>query len=163
MGDDGELVAARLARGCRCFALHVQGRLAGYGWLSAGPEWMGELSLEIRPAPGEAYVWNCVTLPEHRRQGLFRALLLGILRVAAREGTRRLWLGSIDRLGESAVAGAGFSPVLRLNVLDLPGLLWLSVRGVEGADQLLVEEARRSLGEGARLRSGPRRPRRRRH
>jgi GNAT superfamily N-acetyltransferase len=163
MGPEGDLVALRFARGCRCFALHLEGEVAGYGWLSAGPEWMGELSAEIRPPPGEAYLWNCVTLPGHRRRGFFRALLVGVLQAAAREGTRRLWLGSVDGLGENAVAAAGFVPVLRLRVLDLPGLSWISVRPAEEADPPTVEDALRALGEGRTLRSGPRRPRRRRH
>ncbi|MDQ6741776.1 MAG: GNAT family N-acetyltransferase, partial [Candidatus Dormibacteraeota bacterium] len=71
MGAEGDLVLARLARGCRCLAVRSGGEVAGYGWLSTGPEWIGELGLEIRPAPGEIYVWNCVTLPAHRRRGLF--------------------------------------------------------------------------------------------
>ena len=163
MGQEADLVALRFARGCRCFAIHAEGRVAGYGWLSAGPEWMGELGVEIRPGPGEAYVWNCVTLPEQRRRGAFRTLLIGVLDAAAREETGRLWLGSVDGVGESAVADAGFTRALRLHVLYLRGLRWISVRAAERADRALVEDARRALGEGDRLRSGLRRRRRRRH
>src|SRR5205807_2129689 len=93
MGDQRHLAGLRLARGCRCFGAWLGEEMAGYGWLSAGPEWIGELGLEIRPPPGEAYVWNCVTLPAHRRRGLFRALLLGVAAIAGREGIARLWLG----------------------------------------------------------------------
>ena len=76
MGPEGDLVAARLARGCRCFAVWMDGQVAGYGWLSTGPEWIGELGLEIRPPVGEAYIWNCVTLPAHRLRGKDLRLLL---------------------------------------------------------------------------------------
>jgi GNAT superfamily N-acetyltransferase len=163
MGEEGDLVSLRLARGCRCFAVRVHDRLAGYGWLSTGPEWIGELGLEIRPAAAEAYIWNCVTLPAHRRRGLFRTLLSAVIRQARQEGLSRLWIGSVDRAGEGAVASAGFRPVLHLNVLDLPGLRWISVAGAEGADAVSVDEALESLGDGGRLRAGPRRRRQRRH
>jgi GNAT superfamily N-acetyltransferase len=163
MGEEGDLVPQRLARGCRCFAVRVDDQLAGYGWLSTGPEWIGELGLEIRPAAAEAYVWNCVTLPAHRRRGLFRTLLSALVRQAGGEGLSRLWIGSVDRAGEAAVAVAGFRPVLRLHVLDLPGLRWISVTGAKGVDAVSVDEALESLGDGGRLRAGPRRRRQRRH
>jgi GNAT superfamily N-acetyltransferase len=163
MGEEGDLVPLRLARGCRCFAVRLDDQLAAYGWLSTGPEWIGELGLEIRPAVAEAYIWNCVTLPAHRRRGLFRTLLSALVRQAGGEGLSRLWIGSVDRAGEASVAGAGFSPVLHLHVLDLPGLRWISVTAAEGVDAVSVDQALESLGDGGRLRAGPRRRLLRRH
>jgi GNAT superfamily N-acetyltransferase len=163
MGEEGDLVSPRLARGCRCFAVRVQDQLAGYGWLSSGPEWIGELGLEIQPAATEAYIWNCVTVPVHRRRGLFRSLLSALISQARREGLSRLWIGTLDSVGVGAVAAAGFRPVLNVRVLDLPALRWLSLTGAEGADAVSVDEALDSLGAGVRLRGGPRRARRRRH
>src|SRR6266851_5725936 len=77
MGDEGDLVEVRLARGCRCFGGWIDGELAGYGWLSTGSEWIGELELEIRPSVGEGYIWNCFTLADKRRRGVLRAVLTG--------------------------------------------------------------------------------------
>jgi GNAT superfamily N-acetyltransferase len=163
MGQEGDLVSLRLARGCRCFVVRVHDELAAYGWLSTGPEWIGELGLEIRPAAAEAYIWNCVTLPAQRRRGLFRTLLSALIRQARHDQLSRLWIGSIDRAGEGAVADAGFRPVLHLDVLDLPGLRWISVTRAKGAAAVSVDDALESLGEGGRFRAGPRRPRQRRH
>jgi hypothetical protein len=163
MGDEGALVAPRLERGCRCFVRPRPEAVAAYAWLSTGAEWIGELGLELRLRPGEAYVWNCVTLPAHRRRGHFRALLLHVTAEMRRESLARLWIGSAGGGGEAALAGAGFSPVLRIRGLDLPGLRWLCVRGAAGADPALVTAARESLGGRGRLRSGLRRSRRRRH
>jgi GNAT superfamily N-acetyltransferase len=164
MADEGDLVAPRLQRGCRCFVARWGGEVAGYGWLSTGAEWIGEVGLEIRPGPGETYVWNCVTLPAHRLRGCFRTLLLHLTATARREGLSRLWIGSVDGGAEAALVGAGFRPVLRILVVDLPGIRWLAVRGVAGAGPALVAAAHESLGAGrGRLRSGLRRPRRRRH
>ena len=39
-----------------------------------------EAQLEIRPRPGEGYIWNCATVDEHRRKGIFRSLLVGVHR-----------------------------------------------------------------------------------
>lgn len=119
MGAEGHLVAKRFARGCRCFGVFVAGGLAGYGWLSTGPEWIGELQVEIRPLAAEGYVWNCVTLPEHRRQGVFRLLVAGIADIARREGLKRLWIGSVAIPAERALAPAGFRPAARFRSMSL--------------------------------------------
>src|SRR5438105_10116961 len=127
MGPEGDLVALRLERGCRCFVVVVDGAVAGYGWLSTGPEWIGELQLEIRPRPGEAYVWNCVTLAEHRRKGIFRSLLAGISAHARDSGLRRLWIGSVAIPAEKAVGPSGFEPALRFTSISIAGLQVLRV------------------------------------
>lgn len=114
MGAEGDLVASRRRRGCRCFAAWEGGAVAGFGWLSSGPEWIGEVGLEITPGPGEAYIWNCVTLPEHRLRGVFRGLVAHICATAGREGLRRLWIASLRGSAESALRPPGFEPALRI-------------------------------------------------
>jgi GNAT superfamily N-acetyltransferase len=122
MGPEGDLVAPRLARGCLCFAVSIEGGLGGYGWLSTAPEWIGELQLEIKPREREAYIWNCVTVPEHRRRGVFRSLVVGMTEAARRLGARRVWIGSVDIPAEKALAPIGFRPALHFNVANLGGL-----------------------------------------
>jgi hypothetical protein len=139
MAREGELVAARFARGCRCFAVLVDGAVGGYGWLSVEPEWIGELQLEINPGNGEGYIWNCVTLIEHRRKGVFRSLLIGISNVARQEGMRRLWIGSIAIPGERAVGSSGFKPGLRFTTANVAGLHWMRVS--PASDPSLVVDA----------------------
>jgi GNAT superfamily N-acetyltransferase len=128
MGVEGDLAPLRLARGCRCFGAWTGDRLVAYGWLSAGPEWIGELGVEIRPAEGEAYVWNCVTVPEHRRQGIFRSLVQCLLAGAAGEGLTRLWIGSVEDFADKAIRDAGFQPVLTFESRSLGGWRRLRVR-----------------------------------
>jgi GNAT superfamily N-acetyltransferase len=144
MGREGNLVAQRFARGCRCFVVWIDGSLGGYGWLSTGPEWIGELQLEIRPRTGEGYIWNCVTLAEHRRKGVFRSLLIGISDVAYKEGLKRLWVGSIAIPAEKAVGPSGFKPALRFTSINLGGLHLLRV--MESADSQLARDATAVLG-----------------
>ena len=122
MGVEGDLVRPRFSRGSRCFAVLLSGAVGGYGWLSTGPEWIGELQLEIRPQEGEGYIWNCATISHHRRQGIFRSLLVGISEVAGREGLKRLWIGSVAIPAEKAVGQSGFRPALRFRAVTLAGL-----------------------------------------
>jgi len=150
MGPDGDLVDDRLARGCRCFAALAQGELAGYGWLSTGTEWIGEIQLEIKPGPGEGYVWNCFTLPEHRRRGIFRSVVTGVAGVAAREGLARLWIGSVAIPAQEAIGPAGFKAALQMHSTIKAGMCWLKVIVPEEADPDLVEAARDVLGIGGR-------------
>jgi GNAT superfamily N-acetyltransferase len=141
MGAEGDLVAGRYARGCRCFAVSIDGEVGGYGWLSVKPEWVGELQLEMTPRPDEGYIWNCVTLSEHRRKGLFRSLLIGISSVARQEGLRRLWIGSVAVPAEKAVGPSGFKPALAFDSFRLAGLHWMSVTTAQNASSLLISEA----------------------
>lgn len=144
MGADGDLVASRLARDCICFGAFAEGALVGYGWLSRGPEWIGELQLEIRPREREAYIWNCVTMPEHRRRGVFRSLVAGMSASARRLGARRVWIGSVDIPAERALAPLGFRPALHFDVFTGAGLHLVRVR--RSADARLSVDASSVLG-----------------
>ena len=142
MGEEGELVRSRFARGCRCFAVILDGAIAGYGWLSTGPEWIGELQREIRPGKSEAYIWNCVTHPEHRRKGVFKSIVGGISEAARQRGVRRVWIGSVDIPAEKALGPMGFAPAARFRVVRLAGLFASTVRFV---DTGLGRDARKIL------------------
>jgi len=146
MGSEAALVRPRFARGVRCFAAMVDGGVAGYGWLSLQPEWIGELQLEIRPGPGEAYLWNCATVPEHRRRGVFKALLAGISNHVQAEGIRRLWIGSVAIPAEKAVGPSGFRPALRFSTWTLGPAHVLMSRPAADADPKTIREARIALG-----------------
>ena len=128
MGEEGDLVARRMARGCRCFVVWIDGGVAGYGWLSVDSEWVGELQLEIKPRAREGYIWNCVTIPEHRRKGVFKSLVNGITHAGRRAGLRRMWIGTVAIPAEKALAPAGFAPVLQLDTAILAGLNLMRVR-----------------------------------
>ena len=142
MGPEAGLVKPRFDRGCRCYAATVDGSIAGYGWLSTGPEWIGELQLEIAPGPGEGYVWNCVTVPEHRKKGVFRALLFGVSRAGHEEGLKRLWIGSVAIPAEKAVGPSGFRRALRFVTASAAGLHLLQV---EPSDPILAGEGLTAL------------------
>jgi GNAT superfamily N-acetyltransferase len=146
MGADGDLVAARMARGCRCFGAWLGEELAGYGWLSTKPEWIGELELTITPRAGEAYIWNCFTLEHLRRRGVLRALLAGIRERARDERLSRLWIGSVAIPAERAFGPSGFTPALHFASELIVGYRWLQVAPPVGVDPELAEAAHRVVG-----------------
>jgi GNAT superfamily N-acetyltransferase len=148
MGGEGDLVRLRLARSCRCFAVIAGDEVVGYGWLSSGTEWIGEIRLEIKPKRGEAYVWNCLTLPAHRRRGMFRALLVRICGVLRAEGVARLWIASAQGGTLDTLAAAGFRPVLAIGESKLAGLRLLRTNAAPNAEAGLVSAARRALATG---------------
>jgi GNAT superfamily N-acetyltransferase len=145
MGEEGDRVERRFERGSRAFAVVEAAKVVSYGWLSTSSEWIGELGVEISPHAGEAYVWNCLTLPEHRRRGHYRGLLEGIVSQARRDGLARLWIGSTEDPAQKADADAGFVPVLNFTVRRFAGLRWLSSSPDALADPELVVAARMRL------------------
>jgi Acetyltransferase (GNAT) family len=153
MGDEHDLVGLRFSRGCRCFAVLIDGSVGGFGWLSTRPEWISELQLEIRPAPREGYIWNCATLVQHRQKGIFRSLLVGISEIARKEGLERLWIGSVAIPAEKALAPSGFQPLLRFSAFRFAGLQWTAMREFPSTDPRLVLSARNALGLRARNRN----------
>jgi GNAT superfamily N-acetyltransferase len=148
MGAEGDLLDLRLGRGCRAFVGCAGGEVVAFGWLSTGAEWIGELGLEIRPPAGEAYLWNCVTLPEHRYRGYFRALLGQMVAVARGEGLSRLWIGAADGGAESAVTATGFALEVCVRAVSLGGVRWITVRRPQGVDPAVLSTAIPALGGG---------------
>jgi GNAT superfamily N-acetyltransferase len=142
MGQEAELVGPRFARGCRCYVALLDGAVAGYGWVSTGPEWIGELQLEIRPRKAEAYIWNCVTLPEHRRKGVFRSLVLGATESTLQIGMRRAWIGTVDLPATRVLEPSGFRPAVHFRTFSLAGLFIMSASFV---DSPLGRDARHVL------------------
>jgi GNAT superfamily N-acetyltransferase len=145
MGAEGDLVAARMARGCRCFGAWLGDDLAGYGWLSTKPEWIGELELLITPGEGDGYIWNCLTLEPFRRRGVLRALLAGIREQAHDEGFSRLWIGSVAIPAERAFGPSGFTPALAFASELIAGYRWIQVAPAAGADPALVAAAHKVM------------------
>lgn len=117
-----EALLRRFALGRRCYTAVVNHSIAAYGWLTQGPEWVGEFERQLNVQPGEAYIWDCATLPIFRRQRLFTALLSYVVRELSHEGLQRLWIIAVitTPVMNRSVAAAGFEPILNLSFLHLP-------------------------------------------
>lgn len=145
--EDPAEVLQRFAGGKRCYIGNVEGVLATYGWVTFDEEWIGELHLRIRMAPGEAYIWNCATLPAYRGLRLYPALLGYMVNELHAEGMQRIWIGAdADNLpSQKGMVLAGFQPVVDM-VLDRALALRMTwVRGCPGVPEKYVEDARCAL------------------
>ena len=68
-------ITKRIESGRQCHVARVDGQIAAYGWVSFVEEDIGELNLRIKLLAGEAYIWDCATLPAFREKLLYSALL----------------------------------------------------------------------------------------
>jgi GNAT superfamily N-acetyltransferase len=145
--DDPTEVFQRFTAGKRCYTGTVEGVLATYGWVTFDEELIGELRLRIRLAPGEAYIWDCATLPAYRGLRLYPALLWHIINDLREEGLQRIWIGAdADNLpSQTGIVLCGFQPIVDIVLERVLAIRMSWARGCPGAPEQLVEVARRKL------------------
>jgi ribosomal protein S18 acetylase RimI-like enzyme len=114
--DDPAPVLQRFRTGRRCYIARVENKLVAYGWISVNEEAIGELGLSMHLNEGEAYIWDCGTLPAYRGQRLYPALLAYMLAELQQAGFQRVWIGTdADNLSsQSGVIIVGFVPVVEI-------------------------------------------------
>lgn len=153
MGLTGmEIVIERLDAGRRCFVARVDGAIAAYGWASRGMERIGELERPFHMAAGEAYIWDCATLPPYRGKGLYSALLSYMVATLREDGIERIWIGASVRNLPSVrgFASAGFQPVITLSYLRLLGFRHVWIRDTPSAPPALAADVRAALNGAQR-------------
>jgi GNAT superfamily N-acetyltransferase len=145
--EDSSEVLRRFEAGRLCYAAQVEGALAAYGWVSFIEEQIGEIHLRVRLVPGEAYIWDCATLPAYRKQRLYTALLAHVLGELRAEGLCRAWIGTNQEnvASQKGIALAGFQPVADVVVERVLAMRQVWVRGRPGVPEHIVEAARRVL------------------
>jgi len=138
-------IGQRFAGGRRCYAAWVRGEIAAYGWVSLNEEHVGELNLHLRLLPGEAYIWDCATLPAFRRNHLYSALLLYIAGELRAEGLCRAWIGANQEnvASQQGMARAGFQHVADLLIAPTPARRRGWLQGLPGVPDELLNAARR--------------------
>jgi ribosomal protein S18 acetylase RimI-like enzyme len=146
-GDTAGEVLKRFDTGRRCYTAWVNGSLAAYGWVSFDEEFIGELSLRLTLLPGEAYIWDCVTLPAYRQHHLFTALLVYILGELRADPLCRVWIGAnLENVAsQRGIARAGFRRVADLVVARVLAMRLVWVQGHPGVPDHLVAQARRAF------------------
>ena len=115
----------------------------------------GLLTLRLRLLPGEAYIWDCVTLPAFRQNYLYSALLVYILAELRSEKLCRVWIGAdIENVAsQRGIARAGFKPVADLVVARVLALrsVWVQAR-LNMLDSLVAEAHRAFLNNRDKVR-----------
>ena len=145
--DDPSVVLQRFARECHCYAGTIDGKLTAYGWVTFDEEGIGELSLNFRLKAGEAYIWDCVTLPAYRGLRLYPALLAYILGELQSLSMQRAWIGAdTDNLAsQSGLALVGFQPVVDVFITHVSTARQAWIRGRPGVPEQLVTDVRHAL------------------
>lgn len=145
--DDPTSVLQRFTRGCHCYGGRIEGKLATYGWVTFDEEGIGELGLSFHLKAGEAYIWDCATLPAYRGLRLYPALLAHILSELHKAGLHRVWIGAdTDNLAsQSGLALVGFQPVVDIVITRASPLHQACVRGRPGVPERLVTDVHRAL------------------
>jgi hypothetical protein len=140
-------IRARFESGRRCYAAWSGNQLAAYGWVSFEEEYIGELNLHLRLVPGEAYIWDCVTLPAFRQNHLYSALLDYIVKELRAENLCRVWIGAdLDNVpSQRGIARAGFQAVADLVIARVSAMRSVWVQGRPGVPEGLLVEARRAF------------------
>jgi ribosomal protein S18 acetylase RimI-like enzyme len=140
-------ITKRLESGRQCYAAWVNGQIAAYGWVSIVEEDIGELNLRIKLLPGEAYIWDCATLPAFREKLLYSALLVYILGELRAQNLCRAWIGadSDNLASQKGMARAGFHHVADLVIERVLAMRQVWVMGLPGVAESIVTEARRAF------------------
>ena len=104
-------IRRRLESGNRAVIGLVGGQLAAIGWSAAGQFEIGELGLDLQLPDGDRYLWDFVTLPEWRGQGIYPALLQSF--IVQESGVQRFWVGhDLDNVASRrGILKAGFQTV----------------------------------------------------
>jgi len=140
-------ITRRLESGRQCYAAWVDDQVAAYGWVSFVEEDIGELNLRIKLLPGEAYIWDCATLPAFREKLLYSALLIYILGELRAQNLCRAWIGA-DRdniASQKGMARAGFHHVADLVIERVLTIRQVWVVGLPDVSESIVAEARRAF------------------
>ena len=135
----------RLEGGRHCYAAWVNGQPAAFGWVSFHEEHIGELNLRVKLLEGEAYIWDCVTLPAYREKHLYSALLAYLLDELRAEHYCRAWIGADleNVVSQKGMARAGFHHVADLAIRRVLAIRQAWVVGLPGVPESIVAEARR--------------------
>jgi GNAT superfamily N-acetyltransferase len=142
-----ESTTKRLESGRQCYAAWMAGQLAAYGWVSFEDEYIGELNLRLKLLAGEAYIWDCATLPAYRGKRLYSALLVYILGELRAQGLCRAWIGAdLDNVAsQRGMARAGFHHVADLVIERVLAIRQVWVTGLPEVPDSIVAEARRAF------------------
>ena len=144
-GSLGE-ICKRLAAGRQCYAARVGNNIIAYGWVSFDDEMVGELNLRLSLISGEAYIWDCATLPAYRQQHLYSALLSFIVEeLFHKQPVCRVWIGAdLDNIAsQRGIARAGFQHVANLLVERFLAMRLVWAQAETNVPESWVAEARR--------------------
>jgi GNAT superfamily N-acetyltransferase len=133
--DDAEAVTSafprvpfdrRLDAGDSAWLAFVDGRLAHQTWVSPTRAFIPQVAFDRPLDAGAIYIYDCVTLPEFRGQGLYPSALAAACEHWRARGRARAILGILDSNDASrrGASKAGFEPAFRHVYRTCCGVSW---------------------------------------
>lgn len=89
---DQQDIARRLNEGHQPYLALIDDTPAAYGWSAWKRAEIGELGLSFDLPAGNRYLWDFVTLPEWRGQGIYPRMIQGMIRSELADADR-FWIG----------------------------------------------------------------------
>lgn len=109
-------IAHRFSIGHRAYVAFVNETPAAWGWVATQQAQIGELGFSFVIPRTERYLWNFVTLAEHRGRGIYPRLLEAIVQAECTEA-ERFWIAYAPENHASGVGilKAGFVTVAEIS------------------------------------------------
>ncbi len=115
-------IEERLAAGHRAYLASRDGIATAWGWVATRTARIGEVDATLTLPPAHRYLWNFVTLREHRGLGIYPRLLEAIMREETQEAQEAqeaswFWIAYApeNHASASGIARAGFATVAELS------------------------------------------------
>lgn len=109
-------IEARFAGGHRAYLATMHGAPAAWGWVATSSARIGEVGASFSLPSADRYLWNFVTLADHRGRGIYPRLLDAIV-AAESAGGERFWIAWApeNHASGSGIHKAGFTVVADLS------------------------------------------------
>jgi len=111
---DRSEIEQRLEQGHHLYVAHVNEDLVARGWSASQTAHIGELDINMTMPQANRYLWDFVTLPDWRGQGIYGHILQAMLH--DQEEIERFWVGhDYDNTASSrGILKAGFALIVEL-------------------------------------------------
>ena len=109
-------IQRRFDAGHRAYVALLHDTPAAFGWVATESAEIGELSSTFGIPRGERYLWNFVTLEQHRGLGVYPRLVDAIVRAESREA-EQFWIAYApeNHASGSGIRKAGFTALAELS------------------------------------------------
>ncbi len=144
-------IQARMDEGHRAYVATVHGAPAAWGWVATATASIGELRTSFTIARHDRYLWNFVTLPAFRGQGVYPRLLDAIVRMESTDG-ERFWIiyAPENHASGAGIRKAGFTVIAELSFdhEGTPVVKEISAGGATAASRMLgLEEIAEAVAQ----------------